>query len=152
MAAASSIPTLNHNLALTPQAKFWHDERSFSVLGMCTVRPGPPVSTAELLARLEGRFGANVSGRGMALAKRLGIATRHICRDFQSCHESPREGNSNPDLAAASVRLMVASGRRSRLFHWLDDQAAVFHTTQHPRYLRFAARCCRNLLATRVPA
>jgi 3-oxoacyl-[acyl-carrier-protein] synthase-3 len=87
-----------------PSARFWHDSRKLKVLGMGTGFPGPPVSTADLLARVEKRFGVNVSRRGSRLASRLKIATRHICRDFEARHEVPRPGHSNPDLAAAALR------------------------------------------------
>jgi 3-oxoacyl-[acyl-carrier-protein] synthase III len=71
---------------------------------MGTALPGPPVSTTELLTRVEKRFGVAVSSRGGRLASRLKIATRHICRDFEARHEVPRRGHSNPDLATAALR------------------------------------------------
>ncbi len=89
---------------ILPSARFWHDPRKLKVLGMGTALPGPPVSTAELLARVEKRFGVAVSRRGSRLASRLKIATRHICRDFEARREVPRRGHSNPDLAAAALR------------------------------------------------
>jgi 3-oxoacyl-[acyl-carrier-protein] synthase III len=92
-------------------ARFWHDSRKLKVLGMGTALPGPPVSTAELLARVEKRFGVAVSRRGRALANRLKIATRHICRDFEARHEAPRSGHSNPDLAAAALRSALNEAR-----------------------------------------
>src|SRR5260370_33171971 len=67
-----------------PSARCWHDSRKLKVLGMGTALPGPPVSTADLLARVEKRFGVAVSRRGSRLASRLKIATRHICRDFEA--------------------------------------------------------------------
>ena len=86
-----------------PSVQFWHDSRTLKVLGMGTALPGPPVSTAELLARVEERFDVAVTRRGSRLASRLKIATRHICRDFEARHEVPRRGHSNPDLAAAAL-------------------------------------------------
>jgi 3-oxoacyl-[acyl-carrier-protein] synthase III len=71
---------------------------------MGTALPGPPVSTTELLTRVEKRFGVAVSRHGCRLARRLGIASRHICRDFAARREAPRQGHSNPDLAAAALR------------------------------------------------
>src|SRR5277367_1196657 len=65
-------------------ARFWHDQRKLKVLGMGSALPGPPVSTAQLLARVEERFGVAVSRRGSRFASRLKIATRHICRDFEA--------------------------------------------------------------------
>ena len=83
--------------------QLWHDSRKLKVLGMGTALPGRPVATPELLKPIEDRFGVAVSRRGTALAGRLKIAKRHICRDFETRHEKPRPGNSNPDLAAVAV-------------------------------------------------
>src|SRR5439155_608416 len=57
--------------------------------------------------RIERRFGVAVSLRGTILADRLGIRTRHMCRDFETRHERPRPGESNPDLAAAALRVAL---------------------------------------------
>ena len=54
---------LEHSDALR-SARFWHDSRQLKVLGMGAELPGPPVSTAELLARVEKRFGVTVLRRG----------------------------------------------------------------------------------------
>src|SRR5713226_5577356 len=94
-----------------PSVRFWHDSRKLKVLGMGTALPGPPVSTAELLERVEKRFGVAVVRRGSALANRLKIATRHICRDFEARREVPRRGHSNPDLAAAALRTALDEAR-----------------------------------------
>ena len=90
------------NVPAAPRA--WRDPRKLRVLGMGTALPGLPLSTAELLERIERRFGVAVSLRGTILADRLGIRTRHVCRDFETRHERPRPGESNPDLAAAALR------------------------------------------------
>src|SRR5258708_12887096 len=90
-----------------PSARFWHDSRTLKVLGMGTALPGPPVSTAELLERVEKRFGVAVVRRGSALANRLKIATRHICRDFEARREVPRRGHSNPVLPPAALRVAL---------------------------------------------
>src|SRR5262249_54031077 len=86
-----------------PLPRSWRDPRRLKVLGMGTALPGPPVSTVELPGRGGGRFGVPVSPYGPILADRLGIRTRHICRDFAARHEGPRPGQSNPDLAAAAL-------------------------------------------------
>src|SRR5216684_2066914 len=95
----------------TPPASIWQDPRKMRVLGMGTALPGPPVSTAELLDRVESRFGVAISRRGAKLAERLKIETRHISRDFASRHEVPRPGHSNPDLAAAAVRAALEEAK-----------------------------------------
>jgi 3-oxoacyl-[acyl-carrier-protein] synthase-3 len=92
-------------------AQFWHDSRRLKVLGMGTALPGLPVSTSELLMRLESRFGVAVSRSGIALGNRLGISARHLCRNFEARHEAPRRGHSNPDLAAAALRQALKDAR-----------------------------------------
>jgi 3-oxoacyl-[acyl-carrier-protein] synthase-3 len=94
-----------------PAPQLWHDRRKLKVLGMGTALPGPPVTTAQLLKLVEDRFGVAVSRRGTALASRLQIATRHICRNLETRHEAPRPGNSNPDLAAAALRTALEEAR-----------------------------------------
>lgn len=92
-------------------ARFWHDLRKLKVLGMGVALPGPPVSTEELLRRVEKRFGVAVSRRGTLLADRLKIETRHLCRDFEARHEAPRPGHSNPDLGATALRAALEEAR-----------------------------------------
>jgi 3-oxoacyl-[acyl-carrier-protein] synthase-3 len=87
-----------------PPVQSWRDPRTLKVLGMGTALPGPPLSTAELLERVEKRFGVAVARRGTVFADRLKIETRHICRDFAARHEVPRSGHTNPDLAATALR------------------------------------------------
>jgi 3-oxoacyl-[acyl-carrier-protein] synthase III len=78
------------------------------VLGTGSALPGPAVSTAELLQRLEERFGVAVSRKGTVIARRMGMLNRHICRDFASAVEIPRAGDSNPELAARALRSALA--------------------------------------------
>src|SRR5262249_61901230 len=92
-----------------PPVPCWRDPRRLKVVGMGTALPGPPVATAALLARMEERFGVAVARRGSALADRLNLETRHLCRDFAARHEAPRPGHANPDLAAAAPRAAPAA-------------------------------------------
>jgi 3-oxoacyl-[acyl-carrier-protein] synthase-3 len=92
---------------------------------MGTALPGPPVSTTELLTRVEKRFGLAISRHGGRLASRLRIATRHVCRDFEARHEAPRQGHSNPDLAAAALR----SALREAHLEVGDLSYLIGHTT-----------------------
>lgn len=91
------------NPQAAPPVPCWRDPRPLKVLGMGTAFPGAPVTTADLLARIEERFGVAVARRGTALATRLKIESRHVCRDFAARHEAPRPGHANPDLAAAAL-------------------------------------------------
>ncbi len=113
-----------------PAVRFWHDSRQLKVLGMGAALPGPAVSTPELLGKVEKRFGVPMLRRGTALANRLKIATRHICRDFETRHEAPRPGHSNPDLAAAAVHAALKEARLS-----VNDLAYLIGHTSSPARL-----------------
>jgi 3-oxoacyl-[acyl-carrier-protein] synthase-3 len=65
--------------------------------------PGEPVTTSALLERLRTRFNINAERQGAALAERLGIRSRYICRDFELPHESPRPRDTNAELAARAL-------------------------------------------------
>ncbi len=82
----------------------WSDPTALSVLGMGAALPGEPVSTEALLTAIEQRFGLTLRRRGMAIARKLGVRTRHLCRDMARRRESPRRGQRNPELAAAALR------------------------------------------------
>jgi 3-oxoacyl-[acyl-carrier-protein] synthase III len=103
----------------------WTDRRTLRVLGMGAAFPGPRVSTVELLDRVEQRFGVVVRRPGQAVARRLGIETRHLCRDLAARHEAPRPGHANPDLAAEALRAALGqAGMRVRDLAYL-----IGHTT-----------------------
>ena len=78
--------------------------RPLVVLGTGHALPGIAVSTDELLERLDARFTLSLSRRGHIIAHRLGIGSRHVCRDFLHRFEAPRRGDSNAELAARAVR------------------------------------------------
>jgi 3-oxoacyl-[acyl-carrier-protein] synthase III len=84
--------------------KIWSDPRGFEVLGTGTALPGDPVTTADLLERLARRFGVDVRRRGHAVARRLGIRTRHVSRALEARFEGTEPGRGNAELAAAAVR------------------------------------------------
>lgn len=81
----------------------WRDARQLAVLGMGVALPGPPLETSALLDKIADQCGVDVRRRGSAIAHRLGIQTRHICRDFASRQEPPRRGHSNAELAARAL-------------------------------------------------
>lgn len=74
------------------------------LLGWGSAYPGPALSSAALCARLEEVFGLRASRRGRILAAKLGVDTRHVCRDFEQAHEAPRAGARNPELAAQAMQ------------------------------------------------
>jgi hypothetical protein len=113
-------------------AQSWQDRRRLKVLGMGVALLGPPVPTSELLMRLEERLGIALLRPGTTLSNRLKIRARHLSRDFQTRHETPRRGHSNPDLAAAALRRALEDARLD-----VGDLAyLVGHTTVPPA-------CCR---------
>ncbi len=124
----SAAPELDPTTATPPRV--WHDPRQLRVLGMGSALPGPPIPTDELLGRIARRFGAPVTRRGRRFADKLGIETRHVCRDFESRREAPRPGHTNPDLAAQALLAALAeAGLR------VDDLAYVIGHTTSPACL-----------------
>jgi 3-oxoacyl-[acyl-carrier-protein] synthase-3 len=87
---------------------FWSDPTPTLVRGTGVALPGEPISSEELLTAVEGRFGLSLHRRGMAIAHRLGIRTRHLCRNMRTRLEAPRKGHRNPELAAAALRGALA--------------------------------------------
>ena len=82
----------------------WRSQGHISVLGSGRALPGAAVSTGELIDLMQSRFGFSRQREARAIAGRLGIENRHLCRDFDGAHEQPREGAANSDLAAQAVR------------------------------------------------
>jgi 3-oxoacyl-[acyl-carrier-protein] synthase-3 len=108
----------------------WTDGRALKVLGTGSALPGPAVTTGELLDRMERRFGVAVARAGGRVAARLGIETRHVCRDFEARHEVPRSGHSNPELAAAAVQAALSAAGLG-----VDDLAYLIGHTATPAWL-----------------
>ena len=84
------------------------DPTPLGVLGLGAATPGPPLSTAELLDRVGPALLGRPARRASAIAQKMGIERRHICRDFREIGEGPRDGQGNPELAAAAVRAALA--------------------------------------------
>ncbi len=85
-------------------AEPWRSRGKIAVLGTGLALPGHAVPTGELVAMLEDRFAFSAGREAKAIAKRMGIATRHISRPFIHRHEAALAGCSNADLAAAAVK------------------------------------------------
>src|SRR6201998_1308563 len=82
----------------------WHDRTPLLVLGTGIALPGDPIATEELLTTVDRRFALSLRRPGLAIAHKLGIRTRHLCRDMARRLEAPRKGHRNPELAAVAVR------------------------------------------------
>ncbi len=76
---------------------------ALSILGTGIALPGPAVSAEALIDRLEHAFGLHDGRLARGLARHLGVATRHLVRDFTARREAPRSGHRNPELASAAL-------------------------------------------------
>jgi 3-oxoacyl-[acyl-carrier-protein] synthase-3 len=120
-------------------SQHWSDRRAASVLGTGAALPGEPVTTEEILSRLDLRFGVNVRRQGRCIATRLGVATRYISRDLTSRHEAPRSGDSNAELAARAVRAALDdAGLKARDLSYLIAHTATPGTLIPPNAARVA--------------
>ncbi len=82
----------------------WRTKQPLQVLGSGMALPGTRVTTDDLVAMISQRFGFTRARQALAVAVRLDIRTRHICRDFDARSEVARAGAANPDLAAEALR------------------------------------------------
>lgn len=92
----------------TPRARPWLSQGKIAVLGTGYALPGEALTTAMLLDRIAARFDLPRRREALAVARRMAIDTRHICRDFAAADEAARPGHANPDLAAAAVNAALA--------------------------------------------
>jgi 3-oxoacyl-[acyl-carrier-protein] synthase III len=106
-------------------SKTWQSRGDIAVLGTGLALPGPPISTDDLVARLEKQFGFSGAREAKAIARRMGITTRHISRPFNERREPPVVGASNSELAAKAV---IAALEDAKLV--IDDIGYLIgHTT-----------------------
>ncbi len=85
-------------------APIWQGTIDLAVIGMGESLPGEPISTEELLANMDERFGLDIARRGRIYAEKLNIKQRHISRDLMERLESPRTGDRNPELAGKAIQ------------------------------------------------
>jgi 3-oxoacyl-[acyl-carrier-protein] synthase III len=86
----------------------WLSSGRLAVLGTGAAVPGSAVGTDALVGRLADRFGLMRQREAHAVARRMAIETRHICRAFDARHEIARPGDANPDLVARAVTAALA--------------------------------------------
>lgn len=80
------------------------------LLGSGVSLPGTRLSNEALLEFIETRFGVPTR-TGRALARKLGVNSRHVCREWRHRGEGARAGQRNPELAAVAVQLALAQAR-----------------------------------------
>ena len=61
------------------------------------------------MTTVDRRFALSLRRKGLAIAHKLGIHSRHLCRDMATRLEAPRKGHRNPELAAAAVRAALST-------------------------------------------
>jgi 3-oxoacyl-[acyl-carrier-protein] synthase-3 len=104
----------------------WSDCTPLLVLGTGAALPGEPISTEDLLTLVDRRFGLSLHRRGRSIAHKLGIRTRHLCRNMAIRLESPRKGHRNPELAAAALRgALIEAGLVPRDLSYLIGHTAT---------------------------
>lgn len=86
----------------------WLSNGRIGVLGSGHALPGTAVATGDLIAMMQHRFGFARTREAAAIARRLGIESRHLCRDLTARNEAPRSGDSNSELAARAVHAALA--------------------------------------------
>lgn len=107
--------------------------RRLRVLGMGLALPGPPISTDDLIARVESRFGVSIRARARFVAHRLRVEYRHLSRDLESVVEAPRHDDANADLSARAVRRALAdAGLRVGSLGYLIGHTATPDTLLPP--------------------
>jgi 3-oxoacyl-[acyl-carrier-protein] synthase III len=82
----------------------WLSKTALSVLGTGKALPGPAISSDDLINLVTERFSLSQGRAARAVARRMGIEHRHVCRPFDARQEPARAGHSNPELAAQAVR------------------------------------------------
>ena len=85
----------------------WLSRGKLAVLGTGAALPGPSVSSEALIALMADRFGLTHTDAVAALAQRMAIRGRHLCRPFNARRERPRPDQSNPALAAQAVKVAL---------------------------------------------
>lgn len=103
----------------------WLSRGRIAVLGSGHAFPGSPVATGDLIAMMQDRFGFARTREAAAIAGRLGITSRHVCRDFEARQETARCDASNSALAARAVHAaLTQAGLRPQDLAYL-----IGHTT-----------------------
>lgn len=103
----------------------WLSRGRLAVLGTGQALPGAPISTDDLIAMMAQRFGFSRTREAAAIARRLGVESRHLSRDFEAKDDPARSGTTNSELAAKAVRAALAqAGLQPRDLAYL-----IGHTT-----------------------
>lgn len=86
----------------------WLSRGRISILGTGQALPAAEVATGDLIALMAERFGFARTREAAAIARRLGVESRCLSRDFRDGHQTARSGDGNSELAAKAVRAALA--------------------------------------------
>ncbi|MBI5093901.1 MAG: 3-oxoacyl-ACP synthase [Candidatus Hydrogenedentes bacterium] len=103
-----------------------------AVLGTGLAVPGAPVTTEELVLKLDrmGVKGAKLCG---AIAKKLGVNNRYFCRAAESPVETPCAGSTNPELASSALeQALHEAGITANDLQYLLTHTTSPHTSLPP--------------------
>lgn len=81
------------------------------LLGSGTALPGPPITTEELLKLIGEQLNIKFPRAVKRMANHMGIQTRHICRNFLNHLETPRQGDTNPEMSARALREALSDAK-----------------------------------------
>lgn len=87
----------------------WLSRGRLAVLGTGQALPGAPISTDDLIAMMAQRFGFSRTREAAAIARRLGVESRHLARNFKDQGDPARSGTANSELAAKAVQAALAN-------------------------------------------
>jgi len=167
------LESVHQGYALAP-ARFWHDSRGLKVLGMGTELPGPPVSTADLLTRVEKRWSSPCRVANGLCRSTQDFNTTHLPRFRSAARAAPsgtfqsRSGSGGSDNRTegseawsrrprVSCRAYYRSGAPGTAQHRARrGSSGLFQTIHAPlqcrqRHLRcyHGNHCMRELLVIR---
>ncbi len=125
----------------------WTTSQPATVLGTGCALPGQPVSTEALIELVSSRFAIDCAREARAVAARMAITARHVCRDFAAANEPARPGHNNAELVAAAITSALADAGLG-----IDDVGyLIAHTTTPLQPLPPNVALAADLLGYRGP-
>ena len=82
-----------------------------AVLGTGSSLPSLQLDNNALAQRVRAHVSADRVALAEKLARRMGIAQRHVCRELRQCVEAPRAEDTAPKLAARALRAALSAAQ-----------------------------------------
>lgn len=86
-------------------------DETLSLLGSGASLPGPAVTIDDLACFVRRLHGDRVANRVCAVAQHMGIAQRHFCRELDENQDTPRPGDTNPELCGRALEEALREAR-----------------------------------------